>query len=234
MAAEPLGGLTLGQEVSLNAETDVECGDRHALMLRGGDWVKAEMIPASEAPDYADKRRALFRAGVLTGAGSSKDKVKDNRADDAEGDGEVRTLWVDFDEHGERFKRWRDVVKESFTPVFEDRPLEGPSTALHLIQHAERHGGDPRLWLQLWCRSKHIEQTDRTYHAMKVLCDALYMCGTFDQVNIPALMSMETICRRIQAIVDAYSNPNRPSWENAKLFSGQGTPEDIVSPSFRT
>ena len=69
---------------------------------------------------------------------------------------------------------------------------------------------------------------------MKVLCDALYMCGTFDQVNIPALMSMETICRRIQAIVDAYSNPNRPSWENAKLFSGQGTPEDIVSPSFRT
>ncbi|CAL1149575.1 unnamed protein product, partial [Cladocopium goreaui] len=228
VAAEPLGGLTLGQEVSLNAETDVECGDRHALMLRGGDWVKAEMIPASEAPDYADKRRALFRAGVLTGAGSSKDKVKDNRADDAEGDGEVRTLWVDFDEHGERFKRWRDVVKESFTLVFEDRPLEGPSTALHLIQHAERHGGDPRLWLQLWCRSKHIEQTDRTYNAMKVLCDALYMCGTFDQVNIPALMSMETICRRIQAIVDAYSNPNRPSWENAKLFSGQGTPEDIV------
>ena len=45
---------------------------------------------------------------------------------------------------------------------------------------------------------------------------------------------MEVVCRRIQAIVDAYANPNRPSWENAKLFTGQGTPEDIVSPTFKT
>ena len=73
--------------------------------------------------------------------------------------------------------------------------------------------------------------TDRTYHEMKVLVDALYYGGTFDQLNIPALMCMETICRRLQAIVDAYTNPNRPSWENAKIFAGQGSPEDIVSPN---
>ena len=69
---------------------------------------------------------------------------------------------------------------------------------------------------------------------MKVLTDALFYAGTFDQINIPALMSMEVICRRIQAVVDAYNNPSRPSWENAKIFSGQGTPDDIVSPTFRT
>ena len=45
---------------------------------------------------------------------------------------------------------------------------------------------------------------------------------------------MEVVCRRIQAIVDAYSHPSRPSWENAKIFAGQGSPEDIVSPSFRS
>ena len=47
-------------------------------------------------------------------------------------------------------------------------------------------------------------------------------------------MSLEVVCRRLQAIVDAYTNPARPSWENAKLFAGLGTPEDIVSPTFRT
>ena len=31
VSAEPLGGLILGQEVSLNAETDVQCGPRHAM-----------------------------------------------------------------------------------------------------------------------------------------------------------------------------------------------------------
>ena len=45
---------------------------------------------------------------------------------------------------------------------------------------------------------------------------------------------MEVLCRRIQAIVDAYSHPSKPSWENARLFSGQGSLEDIVSPTFRS
>ena len=69
---------------------------------------------------------------------------------------------------------------------------------------------------------------------MKVLVDCLFYAGTYDQLNIPALMSMEVVCRRLQAIVDAYTNPARPPWENAKWFAGLGTPEDIVSPTFRT
>ncbi|CAK8988362.1 unnamed protein product, partial [Durusdinium trenchii] len=184
------------------------------------------MVKLSEVEGYADRRRALFGVSSAAGSGECPQPGKG-------GSNDVRTLWVDFDEHGDRYKRWRDVCKESYTPSFDQTPLEGPTTGLHLIKHAERHGGDPRLWMQLWCRSKHIETTDRTFHEMKVLVDALFFAGTFDQVNIPALMSMEVVCRRIQAIVDAYSNPSRPSWENAKIFAGQGTPEDIVSPTFR-
>ena len=228
LAAEPLGGLLLGQEVSLNEETDVQCGDRFALALRQGEYVKVEMVRISDAADYAEKRRQLF-SGTAASSGSSDDKAKK-----VEEDSEVRTLWVDFDEHGDRFKRWRDVVKESYTPSFDEKPLEGPATGLHLIKHAERHGGDPRLWLQLWARAKHIEVTDRVHHELKVLTDCLYFAGTHDQLNIPALVSMEIVCRRVQAIVDAYSHASKPSWENAKIFTGQGTPEDIVSPSFRT
>ena len=237
LAAEPLGGLILGQEVSLNSETDVQVGTSCALALRKGVWVKVDMVKLSEVEGYADRRRALFGVSSAAGSGECPQPGKGGGDDEAGGEtagsNDVRTLWVDFDEHGDRYKRWRDVCKESYTPSFDQTPLEGPTTGLHLIKHAERHGGDPRLWMQLWCRSKHIETTDRTFHEMKVLVDALFFAGTFDQVNIPALMSMEVVCRRIQAIVDAYSNPSRPSWENAKIFAGQGPPEDIVSPTFR-
>ena len=238
VAAEPIAGLVLGQEVSLNEETDVQVGDRVALAFRKGEYVKVEMIRVTEASNYADRRRALFVDSRASGSGECPAAAPKSPDAGEKGDGpqdsEVRTLWVDFDEHGERFKRWRDVVKECYTPVFEDKPLEGPATALHVIKHSERHGGDPRLWLQMWLRTKHIETTDRTYHELKVLGDALFYAGTFDQLNIPALISMEVLCRRIQAIVDAYSHPNRPSWENAKIFAGQGSPEDIVSPTFRS
>ena len=237
VAAEPLGGFILGQEVCLNAETDVQCGSHHATALRRGGWVKVDLIRAADADGYAARRRALFgaeaagsREGILPGNMCS---AREAEAADG-GEKEVRTLWVDFDEHGDRYKRWRDVCRESYTPAFDQRPLEAPSTGLRLIKHAERHGGDPRLWLQLWMRSKHIEASDRTYHEMKVLTDALFYAGAFDHINIAALMSMEVVCRRIQAIVDAYSNPARPLWENAKIFAGQGTPEDIVSPTFRS
>ena len=116
----------------------------------------------------------------------------------------------------------------------DNKPIEGPLTALHFIKRAERHGGDVRQWLQLWCRSKHIETTGRVYHELKVLTDSIHYAGCHDQLNIPALVSMELLCRRVQSIVEAYTNPARPSWEHAKVFQGQASPEDIVSPVFRT
>ena len=241
VAAEPLGGLTLGQEVSLSLENDVQVGDRTALTLRAGQWVKVEMISVQDAVEFANKRRELFAYANVSGSGEcpadlprAKAEAAPKKGDEGDEDGEVRTLWVDFDEHGERFKRWRDVCRECFTASFEEKPVEGPMTALHLIKHAERHGGDPRLWMQLWLRAKRLEGTDRTYHELKTLVDVLYFAGCYDQLNIPSLISMEVVCRRIQAILDAYANPAKPSWENAKIFTGQGTPEDIVSPTFRS
>jgi len=240
LAAEPLGGLQLGQEVSLNAESDVQIGDHTAMTHRSGEWVKVEMVRIEEASAYAEKRRSLFKTvsfaetseGLLERL-QPPEKTKDAPPEGGE-DNEVRTLWVDTDEQGERFKRWRDVCQESYTPSYEQKPLDGPLTALHTMKHMERHGGDPRLWLATWMRAKHIEPNDRISHELNVLTDCLYFAGCFDQINAPALICMEVVCRRIQAIADAYSNPSKPSWENARVFSGQGTAEDIISPVFRT
>eukprot|EP00439_Symbiodinium_sp_Y106_P071357 s2660_g12.t2 len=209
VAAEPLAGLILGQEVSLSSSSDFQVGDRVALMKRGEVWVKAELVKLEDCADYASRRRALFVEAAPARASLADEKLLQlagPAAASEEKSEESRTLWVDFDEHGERFKRWRDVCKECYSPVHEDKPLDGPLTALYFIKHAERHGGDMRQWLQLWCRAKHVDPTDRVYHELKVLTDALHYAGTHDQLNIPALISME----------------------------GQGSPEDIVSPVFRS
>ena len=237
MAAEPLGGFAVGQEVSLNPGTDLQVGDKVALAYRKNDWVKVELVRVEDASEYAGSRCRMF-GNAEKDDGELLSRIQAPTAAQAGGKGggdeEVRTLWVDWDPQGERFKTWRDAVRESFVPNFDEKPLEGPLTALHTMKHMERHGGDARQWLLTWMRTKHIEQTDRVYHELKVLTDALWYAATFDQVNIPALICCEVLCRRIQAVCDAYTNPSKPSWENARVFSGQGGPEDIISPTFRS
>ena len=74
-----------------------------------------------------------------------------------------------------------------------------------------------RLDAALWQREKKLESADRVIHEMKVLTDTLYYAGAYDCLNLGALISIEIVCRRIQTIVDAYSNPARPNWERADL-----------------
>ena len=235
LAAELLGGLSLGQEVSPSQGNDIQFGSSSAVALRQGVWVKLDLVRIEDAAVYSEDRRPLFIPDGDTQPLNLVDRLREEPpSKEAGSSDEVRTLWVDYDEQGERHKRWRDAVKESFTPAFDQQPLEGPLSALHVMKHTERHGGDPRQWLLQWMRSKHIEQSDRVYHELKVITDSLYYAATFDQVNVPALLSMEVLCRRLQAICDAYSNPNKPTWDNARVFSGQGSPDDIVSPAIRT
>ena len=49
--------------------------------------------------------------GGASPAGSAVAEGNVGKSDD-----DVRTLWVDYDDHGERFKKWRELSRESFTP----------------------------------------------------------------------------------------------------------------------
>ena len=53
---------------------------------------------------------------------------------------DIRTLSVDYDDHGESFKRWRDFAREVSSVKFPDWPFDDTnSQALHLIRHWDRH-----------------------------------------------------------------------------------------------
>ncbi|CAK0856481.1 unnamed protein product, partial [Prorocentrum cordatum] len=146
---------------------------------------------------------------------------------------DARTLWVDYDEQGERFKRWRDVVGESRQEHYPDAKVDGPPGALHMCKHMERHGGDPRLWLDLFIRMKGLGQGDRVVHELRTIVEALYQGGVYDQLNMGGLMMVEVLTRRVAAVVGAYADPSKPSWTNARFFEGVSSVEDVSGPELR-
>ena len=239
-----------GKEVELN-HFDLVLGDRALHTLRSGEVVSCAALsveevvglrpprPAAAAPlarghgdtfdenEEVDLRRRLGRPVVPAEESMAKD--------DSAAIEDVRTLWVDVDSHGIRYKAWREVCHESHSERYSDSPVEGPSTMLNLSKFMERHGGNPRLWFEQFTRSKALTGADRVYHEVRVISECFYVAGTFDQVNLGGLVLLEVLARRLQAIIDAHSGPPgiKPSWEAARLFAGQEAPDDAVDPALR-
>ena len=114
------------------------------------------------------------------------------------------------------------------------RPARGPNQPPAPAEvYASERGGDPRRWLAEFCRDRKIEKTDRVFHELVVLTDVLFLGGTFDQVNMPALQSFERVGRRLSTIIDAYSSSGTPNWQMSRHYEGTLTSFDAVSPSLR-
>ena len=98
-----------------------------------------------------------------------------------------------------------------------------------------RSGGTPKGWLQTWARFKSIQENDRIMFELRTLVDSLEIGCCYDQVNVPALASFETIARRVMAIVDAFSagSSASPDWGAAKIITNYRGVEDVVSPQLR-
>ena len=130
----------------------------------------------------------------------------------------------------------RQVAVESKHYSYGDWPLEGPATVHHMIRHTQKYGGDPRLWLQVWARQKQSADNDRVMHELRCLTDMIYYGGSFDQLNMPVLVSFEIAARRMASIVDASQagGHSNPDWSNAKIFAGHQGREDLVMPSLKS
>ena len=243
LAMESLDSYSFGDNVQIDVRRDLMIGDHTGLVRCPSGWLKVELVEAEEAPDFMNGRRPLqAQAAVsdpfrpLQAQAAVSDPLPKVTDVEKEASADARALFVDTDEQGVRYKEWRSVVSESQHFSYEDWPHEGPAAVHHLLRHVGKFGGDPKQWLDLWCRQKSISEQDRVKHELRCLMEVLYLGGTFDQLNMPVLASFETVARRVQSIVDAYSLGGNvaPDWGNAKLFSGYAAPEDLVSPQLKT
>ena len=121
------------------------------------------------------------------------------------GEEDLRTLWIDRDDQGQRFKEWKKVCSESSEERQADSPVAGPPSCLTVCKQMQHHGGNPKLWMHLWMKELGVSGKDRLYHEVTTLVEILYQGGTYDQLNVGAVASLEISSRRLIAIVEATS-----------------------------
>ena len=229
------------REVAVGKGQGVMLGPRLGLCTSQGDrfveLFRLEEVPAimEKYQERGDNEQLKKELGVEEMMSKEKEAGWTMEGPGADGDNpDARVLDVDYDAQGERYKEWRQVSIESKEYVFSDWPLDGPLTTGHLVKHFAKFGGDPKRWLTDWMRSKQIQDNDRITFEMKVLIESLYLAGTYDQLNLSCLASVEVLSRRIQAVVDAYSAGPIPDWGSAKVMTLYKSPEDAISPQLRT
>ena len=69
---------------------------------------------------------------------------------------------------------------------------------------------------------------------MTTLVELLYQGGTYDQLNVGAVASLEIATRRLFAIVEATSKGlDSPNWETARHYTGTSTVFDLAHHELR-
>jgi hypothetical protein len=122
---------------------------------------------------------------------------------DAEEDEDSRTLWVDYDAHGARYKSWRSACQESFQEKHVGCSKPGSMDCLHLCKTIGKNGNTQIIWLDKFCGARGITEYDRNYKELIVLATVLQEAGEFDQVNLGGLVCLETVARRFQTMTEA-------------------------------
>ena len=236
-----------GQVVTVSAQ-DIIRGEFGLHLALDGVWRTMHQVSVDLSLVYVEQvaHAAAARCGLKvvdnpTPRTAPDDKrpddepaVRTGEVVDGEKDAEVRTLSVDYDAHGRRWKPWRDVAAECFEETFHDWHCEGPRTVLRLVQNYVKEGGSPTLFLELWCRSVKVEKTDRIYHELQAWMRVLEFGGSYDQLNIASLCCFEIAVRRIQTLMEAHQIcPDRPNFRAVESFSPLGRTLDGVDPALR-
>ena len=227
----PSPDIEFGKEVTDGLQKAVKLDGKCCAVPTAGGWILCRLVPVADAPKLVDEGRTLVSANASKVVEPSPPAAADEAAED-----DARTLMVEYDEQGDRYKAWRDVCRECCEYGFSDWPHEGPQTTLHVLKFMQKNGGSPKLWLQVWSRHKGVHEGDRVMHEMRALVECLEQGGSYDQLNLASLSSFECLARRIQSIVDAYNagSAAAPDWGAARIITGYQGPEDVVMPSLHT
>ena len=228
-------------EVAVESGRGIQLGEDTGMYHRGlSGWIPVFLLKVQESPGVFRKHlesRASEVDPELEGPPDAKDRAGNSAEVAGVSEGlDARALEVDYNAAGERHKAWDQLVLEAKDYQFDDWPLEGPLSTAHLLRHFSKFGGDPKRWLSEWMRTKQVSENDRTAYEMRTLIDCIYTAGVYDQLNIPALASLEIISRRIQGIVDAFASgtPGNPDWASTRVITNYRGADDAISPALRT
>ncbi|CAK0814691.1 unnamed protein product, partial [Prorocentrum cordatum] len=145
---------------------------------------------------------------------------------------DARTLSVQYDEQGERFRSWKEAVAKMHESFYEDWPVEGPRTMLWMAKNIERTGGSPMQWYHKYLVENRIAASDRLAYELQAMCRLLEHAGCYDQLNLASLAAFEVLARRMQLLLDAASRgPGEGRFEDEELWSGHSQRTAGIAPA---
>jgi hypothetical protein len=221
------GTLEIGTEVDIR-DTDVVKGNRGIVErhLGGASYtfiIPVEFVLEEDINDYVAHRIGIFAPAsdgvehfkkVLAKPPLPSPPVDEEAA-------EARVLEVHYDDHGERYREFKDATKDMVEDAFSDWPVEGPRSVLWLCKNFARQGLTPTTWLEKHIHEQRYADTDRSLHELRMLAEVFYQAVTYDQLNVASLASFELMGRRWQLILDAHStDAQKPNYEGSIYYSG--------------
>ncbi|CAE7560259.1 UPF1 [Symbiodinium sp. CCMP2592] len=192
-------GQDMGTQVSPpdGAESLVVGGLPFKMFTRGGSVLLVRGVLPEAIASVTD----LLQAGL----GDQRVEAKD-----------VRVLPVLFDTSEERWRTIAEAVVDHEEVDFEDFPLQGPRTVCRDARQLRRLGLDFVQHHEAWCRKSGVRQGDRSVHEHASLCRSLNLMVCYDQLNVGALASAESLNRRRALIEMAHNGrPEAPNYDAA-------------------
>ena len=245
VVAEPHPDMELGTEVNLGSE--LSGGDR--ALFQGGlnQFVLVMWVKRKQIENFKEVRK-MELAGLLHAGASGADQVARSAANrtprgeeapaltaaaagPAADEEDARTLPVLFDEHGERWRDWKQVTAGSSENFYEDWPVDGPRTALWTMKNMQKTSGTPMGWLNKLIADKKIGSSDRMAYELQAWVRLVETAGSYDQLNLPTLASFEIAMRQIAILFDAFNrDPINPKFEDEEVWSGQQQKAEGIAP----
>ena len=145
-------------------------------------------------------------------------------------------LAVKYDEHGERFRTWREVCALLEEDLFDDGwPVaDDIRTMLWLSKVFTKTGLSPTAWVERFLSTAGWAATDRSAHELRCLAKIIEVAGCYDQLNLASLGCFELVARRWQVLMEAHAdNPASPDYDAAAYISGAYLEKAVVAPSLR-
>ena len=122
-----------------------------------------------------------------------------------EGEVDARVLVILYSSADRRFRKWEDVVLDSFACNYEDHPVtrRHDVTSVELAASHHELAVDPLRWFADFAMGKHWHSLDASFKQLQGLIQIWFIAGTYDQLNLRGVAAMEELARQIWSCVDA-------------------------------
>ncbi|CAK0803468.1 unnamed protein product, partial [Prorocentrum cordatum] len=158
------------------------------------DWVSVERVPNRRLDMRLERKRG----------GPGRD---------------LRIHPIQRDSAGRRSALLKESVNMFKVAKFEDWPFDGPSAADEVLSEVAKAGLELHLYPTWWESKSGVNPQSSVAREVRLCFDYLRCFQSHDQLNLPALSGVESICRRVIVCQQAVErNPKNPDFSGFEGF----------------